>query len=112
MVRLTRLSIDPAQLGRFTRALKEEIEVSLRVEPGVQKLVALSELAAPSQITILGVFADEAAYRAHLASPHYLRYREKTRGMVRSYEQLAAEALTAEDDVEVKDEIGVGWGFG
>ena len=45
MVRLAKLQIDSAQLESYKAALKEEIETSLRLEPGVLTLYAVSEKA-------------------------------------------------------------------
>lgn len=113
MMRLTRLVIDPKQLEPFKAALKEEIELSLALEPGVHKLIAIAERAEPSHILIVGVFADAAAYQAHMQAPHYLKYRRTTKAMVKELEQIGVEALTPGDDVAApQDETGVGWGFG
>ena len=41
VVRIAELEIDPAQLDAYKLALKEEIETSIRVEPGVLTLYAV-----------------------------------------------------------------------
>ena len=41
-MRLAELEIDPAQLDSYKAALKEEIEASIRLEPGVLTLFAVS----------------------------------------------------------------------
>ena len=56
MVRLARLVIDSAQLENYKVFLKEEIETSLRVEPGVLTLYAISERERPTHITILEIY--------------------------------------------------------
>lgn len=43
MVRLAKIVIDSSQLENYKAALKEEIETSVRVEPGVKTLYAVSE---------------------------------------------------------------------
>lgn len=43
MVRLAKLVVDSSQLENYKAALKEEIETSLHVEPGVLTLYAVSE---------------------------------------------------------------------
>ncbi len=52
VVRLSELEIDPAQLERYTAALREEIETSIRVEPGVLSLYAVSVKGHPTQIRL------------------------------------------------------------
>ncbi len=60
-VRLAKLVIDSAQLENYKAALKEEIETSVRLEPGVMTLYAVSEKDKPTHITILEIYANEEA---------------------------------------------------
>src|SRR3954452_11847308 len=83
-VRIAELEIDPAQLEAYKAALREEIETSIRVEPGVLALYAVSERSNPARITIFEVYASDEAYRAHLETPHFLKYKTGTQHMVRS----------------------------
>jgi quinol monooxygenase YgiN len=83
-VRIAELDIDPAQLEAYKAALREEIETSIRVEPRVLALYAVSEKDNPARIRIFEVYADEEAYRAHLQTPHFLKYKTATQQMVRS----------------------------
>lgn len=84
LVRLAELEIDPAQLENYQAALKEEIETSIRVEPGVLTLYAVGEKDNPAHIRIFEMYADEQAYKAHLESPHFKKYKATTQGMVKS----------------------------
>lgn len=86
MVRLAKLVIDSTQLESYQSFLKEEIETSVRVEPGVLTLYAVSEKDNPTHITILEIYADTAAYKAHLQTPHFLKYKNGTKDMVKSLE--------------------------
>ena len=86
MVRLAKLVIDSAQLESFKAMLKEEIETSVRVEPGVTTLYAVSEKVRPTHITILEIYADTTAYKSHLQTPHFIKYKNGTKDMVRSLE--------------------------
>jgi quinol monooxygenase YgiN len=83
-VRIAELDIDPAQLEAYKAALREEIETSIRVEAGVLALYAVSEKDNPARIRIFEVYASEEAYRAHLETPHFLKYKAGTQHMVRS----------------------------
>jgi quinol monooxygenase YgiN len=62
------LEIDPDQLPGYRDALKEEIATSIRLEPGVLNLYAVSVKDQPSQIRILEVYKDQAAYESHLSN--------------------------------------------
>jgi quinol monooxygenase YgiN len=86
MVRFAKLVIDSTQLESYKAMLKEEIETSVRVEPGVLTLYAVSEKEKPTHITILEIYADTAAYQSHLQTPHFIKYKNGTKDMVRSLE--------------------------
>jgi 4-carboxymuconolactone decarboxylase len=100
MVRLAKLQIDPAQLESYKAALKAEIEISVRVEPGVLTLYAVAEKDNPSHITILEIYASTDAYQAHLQTPHFLKYKTLTKDMVRSLE--LAEAVPLVPGIKIK----------
>lgn len=93
MVRLAKLVIDSSQLESYKAILKEEIETSVRVEPGVLSLYAVYEKDYPTHFTILEIYADTAAYKAHLQTPHFLKYNTGTKDMVRSLELIPAGPL-------------------
>ena len=86
LVRLARLVIDPAQLEPYKALLKEGMETAVRVEPGVLTLYAVSEKEHPTHFTILEIYADSAAYQAHLQTPHFIKYKTGTKTMVKSLE--------------------------
>ncbi len=93
MVRLARLVIDSTQLENYNALLKEEIEASVRLEPGVLTLYAVAEKNDPTHITILEIYADTVAYRSHLQTPHFLKYKNGTKDMVKSLELVEADPL-------------------
>jgi 4-carboxymuconolactone decarboxylase len=93
MVRLAKLIIDSTQLENYKAALKEEIETSARIEPGVKTLYAVSEKDNPTHITILEIYGDTAAYKAHLQTPHFIKYKTDTKNMVKSLELVATVPL-------------------
>jgi 4-carboxymuconolactone decarboxylase len=78
--------IDPAQLESYKAILKEEIEASVSKEPGVLTLYAVSEKENPNHITILEIYANTDAYQSHLTTPHFLKYKNGTKDMVKSLE--------------------------
>jgi quinol monooxygenase YgiN len=86
VVRVARLVIDPAQLTAYNTALKEEIETSVQVEPGVITLYAVAEKTNPTHITIFETYASQAAYLSHLETPHFKKYKNATKEMVKSLE--------------------------
>ena len=84
IVRIAELEIDPEQLPAYRALLAEEIEASVEKEPGVLMLHAVAERERPERIRILEVYADRAAYEAHLKTQHFLKYKEGTADMVKA----------------------------
>jgi quinol monooxygenase YgiN len=96
MVRMAKLVIDSTQLQQYNVLLKEEIETSVKVEPGVITLYALSEKNKPNHITILEIYANVDAYKKHILTPHFLKYKNSTKDMVQSLELVEANPLIHE----------------
>ena len=86
IVRLAKLVIDSVQLESYNALLKEGIETAVRVEPGVLTLYAVAEKNNPTHITILEIYADATAYKSHVQTPHFLKYKTGTKDMVKSLE--------------------------
>ena len=93
MIRLAKLEIDSAQLENYKAFAKEEIETSIRVEKGVLTLFAVFEKEHPTRVTILEIYADSAAYKAHIKTPHFLKYKNGTINMVKSLELIEVDPL-------------------
>jgi quinol monooxygenase YgiN len=93
MVRLAKLVIDSTQLESYNALLKEEIEASVRIEPGVLTLYAVAEKNDPTHITILEIYADTVAYKLHLLTPHFIKYKNGTKDMVKSLELVETISL-------------------
>ena len=84
IVRIAELEIDPAQLEDYIALLTGEIEASVATEPGVLMLHAVSVKGAPQNVRILEVYASQQDYEAHILTPHFLKYKMLTAGMVMS----------------------------
>jgi quinol monooxygenase YgiN len=81
-VRIAELEIDPAQLESYKAAVKEEIETSIRVEPGVLAIYAVAEEDNPSKLRFFEMYTDEGAYNAHIQSTHFKKYVQVTTDMI------------------------------
>ena len=86
IVRLSKIIVDPDRLEEYNTFLKEEIEASMRLEPGVLTLYATAEKTAPHKVTILEIYASRAAYETHLKTPHFQKYKQGTLEMVKDLE--------------------------
>ena len=81
----------PARLAAYTAAVREEIEESVRRGAGrARDPCGRRAGSAPARLRFLEIYADEAAYAAHVASPHFQRYAAATEGMIRSKRLLDA----------------------
>ncbi|MDR3694703.1 putative quinol monooxygenase [Mucilaginibacter sp.] len=88
MVRLAKIQVDPAQLEQYNAALKEQMTAAIRLEPGVLTYYAVADKSDPSRITILEIYADTAAYKAHIETAHFKKYKETVAHMVKSLELI------------------------
>lgn len=95
-VRLSKITVDPARLDEYNAYLKEEIEASMRLEPGVLTLYAVAEKERPNEVTILEIYADEAAYQSHIKTPHFQKYKQGTLDMVQALELIDTTPLIPE----------------
>jgi quinol monooxygenase YgiN len=93
LVRIAEIEIDPAQLQAYKAALKEEIEISVRVEPGVISLCAVSLKENPSHIRIFETYSDTSAYESHLKTAHFLKYKTITQRMIKSLKLIETDAI-------------------
>lgn len=93
MIRLAKIEIHAADLESYKSALKEEIEASIRLEPGVIALRAVSDKEHPTRITIMEIYASVEAYKAHIATPHFLKYKVGTEKMVKSLELVEVDPI-------------------
>ena len=93
IVRLAKLVIDSARLEDYKALLKEGIETAVKVEPGVLTLYAVSEINKPTHITILEIYADADAYKSHIQSPHFIKYKTGTKDMIKSLELVETNPL-------------------
>lgn len=93
LVRLSKITVDPARLESYKAYLKEEAEAAMRLEPGVLILYAVSEKEHPNRFTILEIYADEAAYQNHIETPHFRKYKQGTLDMVQELQLIDCDPL-------------------
>ena len=84
IVRLSKIEVYPQHLDEYMKYATEVGEVSLRTEPGVLTMYAVSEKENPCKVTILETYASHEAYEKHIASKHFQKYKQGTLHMVKS----------------------------
>ena len=84
IVRLSKIEVYPEYLEEYMKYATEVGEVSLRTELGVLTMYAVSEKENPGRITILETYASQEAYKSHIASEHFQKYKQGTLHMVKT----------------------------
>jgi len=83
-VRVAEIEIDPVQLEAYQAAVKEQIEAAIRLEPGVLALYSVADKDNLAHITVFEIYTDAGAYKTHLETVHFKKYKTATQNMVKS----------------------------
>lgn len=84
IVRLSKIKVNPDYLDEYMAYAKEVGATSLLTEPGVLTMYAVADKDDPCNITILETYASQDAYKSHIASAHFQKYKQSTLHMVES----------------------------
>jgi quinol monooxygenase YgiN len=96
-MRIARIVVDSAQLSNYKLALKEGMAAAVNKEPGVLALYAVYDKEHPTHITVFETYADLDAYKLHIQTAHFKKYKETVAGMVKSLELVDVEPIALED---------------
>ena len=88
IVRLSRIEVYPEYLEEYLKMAVEVGQTSLLTEPGVLTMYALAEKDYPNIITILETYASQDAYKSHIASAHFQKYKQGTLHMIKDLRLL------------------------
>lgn len=86
IVRLSKIEVYPQYLDEYINFAVEVGTKSLLTEPGVLTMYAMQDKENPCIITILETYASQEAYRSHIASDHFQKYKQGTLHMVKELE--------------------------
>jgi quinol monooxygenase YgiN len=103
VVRIAKLEINPAQLQAYKAALKEHAETAVSTEPGVLTLYAVYEKKNPTHVTVFEIYANTDAYKAHLLTPHFIKYKTSTKDMVKSLELIETVPIALESKNKISN---------
>lgn len=93
LIRMSEIQIKPESLQEYTAILREEAAASVSREPGVISIFPMTQKDKPTEIRILEIYASQAAYEAHLKTPHFLTYKTQTADMVQSLKLIDMQAV-------------------
>lgn len=84
LVRLAEIEVYLEYLAEYMAQGREIAATSVRQEPGVLCLFPMQSKEDSTQVRILEIYASQEAYRRHIATDHFLRYKQGTMHMVKS----------------------------
>ena len=93
-VLIVELEIDPAQLEPYKAAIKENGETAVRVEPGCRAFSAVFDKDNPTRVRLFEIYENADAFKAHLETPHFKKYAEITKDMVKSRKRIDSVPIT------------------
>ncbi len=93
MVRIAEIEVEQDYLEEYISILKEEAEASVRLESGVICIYPMFQKENPTQIRLLEIYADKAAYESHLQTLHFKHYKVSTLSIVKSLQLVEMEAI-------------------
>ena len=96
IVRLAKLEIYEEYLDQYLSFVGEVGKESVEKEEGVITLFSVQEKDNPCHITILEIYASQAAYEYHITTPHFQRYKQGTLHMVKDLQLIDCSALVPE----------------
>ena len=93
VVRIAEIEVHPEWLDAYLAAAGAVGAESVAKEPGVVCIFPMQRKDNPCLIRIVEIYRSEEAYKAHLATPHFRKYKEGTPHMIKSLELVPMRPL-------------------
>ncbi len=93
VVRIAEIEVHPEWLEAYLAAAETVGAESVAKEPGVICIFPMQMKKSPTSIRIVEIYRSEEAYKAHLATPHFRKYKEGTPHMIKSLELVPMRPL-------------------
>ena len=84
VVRIAEIEVHPEWLEAYLAAAGTVGAESVAKEPGVICIFPMQKKESPTFIRIVEIYRSEEAYKEHLATPHFRKYKEGTPHMIKS----------------------------
>ena len=84
LVRISEIEVYPEYLQEYLTFATNVGAISVKEEPGVIAIFPMVQKRDSCQIRILEIYADQEAYKSHIASEHFQIYKQGTLHMVKS----------------------------
>ena len=105
VVRIAEIEVHPEWLEAYLAAAGTVGAESVAKEPGVVCIFPMQMKESPTSIRIVEIYRSEEAYKEHLATPHFRKYKEGTPHMIKSLKLVPMQPL----DIEHVDSIFKKW---
>lgn len=83
----------PESVEKFTELGKHNIRQSVNTEQGVLGMYVMTDKADPNKFYIVEAYADETAYQAHRASPHFQAWLNGAKEMIVSRKMIETNSV-------------------
>jgi quinol monooxygenase YgiN len=70
-------------MPQFMPLMLDNAEKSRALEPGCDRFDVLAPAKGGNRVFLYEIYRDRAAFDAHLKTPHFLEFAEKTKGMIK-----------------------------
>lgn len=88
-------------MDKYNIALQEQMTTAVRVETGVLTYFVVADKTDPSHITILEIYADTAAYKSHIETTHFKKYKQAVKNLVKSLELVDVNLIAFAEKAEL-----------
>lgn len=84
IVRISEIEVYPEYLDEYLIYAKEVAENSVKNEKDVVSIYPMAIIKDNTQIRILEIYRNQEAYKKHIETPHFKKYKEGTLHMVKT----------------------------
>lgn len=84
IVRISEIEVYPEYLDEYLSYAKEVAEDSVKNEKDVISIYPMAIIKDNTQIRILEIYRNQEAYKKHIESPHFKKYKQSTLHMVKN----------------------------
>lgn len=97
LVRISEIEVYPEYLHEYLELALNVGSTSVKKEAGVIAIFPMQQKRDSCQIRILEIYADDAAYKSHIASDHFQAYKKGTLHMVKSLDLVDMRPMNEAD---------------
>lgn len=95
-IRIAKIVVDSSQIEKYKAALAIHAKAAVDKEAGVLMLYAVYDKKIPTHITVFEIYASMESYQSHIKTPHFLKYKDTVKDMVKSLELVDVAPIALE----------------